>query len=275
MMKRVAVGIGRQLLASVVLAIPAWSSADCSRTVNVPVAPIGLSVFVTGDNTVSGVYPDVLRAMASREGCSFDFSVVPRARLDVMFESGRADLLLPASRSPTRDAHGVFVPLIYSRATLISATADRPAIKSAQELLDRRELKVGVVRGFDFGPAYQSLVKDLTEQGRLVQEVDAVSVARLLQSGAVDLTIMAPSIFVGAVQGDPKFAKLLARLRNEPIDELPWGDSGVYISKHSMSEADTNVLRDALERATKSGAVWKAFQRYYPANALMGSIRAR
>ncbi len=249
--------------------------AGCSRVINVPVAPIGLSVFVAGDNTLSGVYPEILRGVGAREGCSFEFSVVPRARLDAMFESGRADMLLPASRTPARDEAALFVPLVYSRATLISVASDRPAIKSTQELLDRRDLKVAVVRGFDFGPGYMALIKDLAEQGRLVQDVDAASVGRLLLSGSVDATVMAPSILIGAAHGEPKLTKLLSKLRYEPMDELPWTDSGVYLSKTALNDADATVLREALERASKSGAVWKTFLRYYPANALNGSIRAR
>lgn len=253
----------------------AYALAECSRLVHVPIAPIGLSVFVASDKAVSGVYPDVLRSAGAKEGCSFQFSVVPRARLDVLFEAGQADLLIPASKSPGRDAHGVFVPLIFSRATLISMASDRPAIRSAKELLDRRELKVAVVRGFDFGPAYQSLLQELMAQGRVVQDVDALSVARLMQVGAVDLTIMAPSIFMGAIQGEGKTEGLLEKLRYEPIDELPWGDSGAYISKTSLSEGDQKALKSLLERSTTSVAVWKAFQRYYPSKALAGSIRSR
>lgn len=264
----------RLLTLAALLALPGWAAAGCTRTINVPIAPIGLSVFVAPDNTVSGVYPEILRSMSTKEGCSFEFSVVPRARLDVLFESGRADLLIPASRSPARDELGLFVPLVYSRATLISVASERPAAKTAQDLLSRRDIKVGLVRGFDFGPGYQALVRELAEQGRVVQEVDAASVGRLMQSGAVDMTIMAPSILVGALLGEPKVAGLVPRLRYEAIEELPWGDSGAYISKH-LNEADTNTLREALERSSKSGAVWKAFLRYYPANALTGSIRAR
>ncbi|APW43291.1 substrate-binding periplasmic protein [Rhodoferax saidenbachensis] len=264
----------RLLVLGSLLALPGLAAASCSRTINVPIAPIGLSVFVAPDNTVSGVYPEILRSMSTKEGCTFEFSVVPRARLDVLFESGRADLLIPASRSPLRDEQGLFVPLIYSRATLITVASERPAVKTAQDLLTRRDIRVGVVRGFDFGPGYQLLVRELAEQGRLVQEVDAASVARLMQSGAVDLTIMAPNILLGALQGEPKVAGLVPRLRYEAIEELPWGDSGAYISKH-LNEADTNSLREALERSSKSGAVWKAFLRYYPANALVGSIRSR
>lgn len=250
-----------------------WS--ECSRTINVPIAPIGLSVVVADDHSVTGVYPDVLRGAELKEGCSFNFSVVPRARLDVLFDAGQADLLIPASKSPRRDKQGVFVPLIVSRATVISMLSDRPAFHNAKELLEQRELKVAVVRGFDFGPAYQALVKELTSQGRVVQDVDALSVARLMQAGVVDLTIMAPSILVGAIQGEAKTDGLLEKLRFEPIEELPWGDSGAYISRTALSDADQKALRNLLERSASSGAVWKAFQRYYPAKALTGSIRPR
>lgn len=262
--------VAMALLAS----LPGIAAAGCSRNIVVPIAPIGLSVFVAADNTISGVYPELLRNVGLKEGCAFELSLVPRARLDLLYESGRADLLIPASRTPSRDEFGIFVPLIQSRATLISVASDRLVIRNAQELIDRHEIKVGLVRGFDFGPAYQSLVKELTRQGRVVLDVDAASVARTLQSGAIDMTIMAPSILVGAMQADPKAAGLLEKLRSEPIDELPWGDSGVYISK-SVGEADKAALKDMLERAGKSGVVWKAFQRFYPANALTGSIRAR
>jgi polar amino acid transport system substrate-binding protein len=260
---------------SLLFGLPPGALAECSRVVNVPIAPIGLSVFVASDKTVGGVYPDVLRSAGAKEGCSFLFSVVPRARLDVLFEAGQADMLIPASKSPSRDAHGVFVPLIFSRATLISLASDRPAIHSAKELLEQRELKVAVVRGFDFGPAYQRLIQELAGQGRVVQDVDALSVARLMQVGAVDFTIMAPSIFVGTIQGDARTEGLLDKLRYEPLDELHWGDSGAYISKTSLSEGDQKALRNLLERSSTSGAVWKAFQRYYPPKALTGSIRAR
>jgi polar amino acid transport system substrate-binding protein len=264
----------RWLALGVLLALPGWATAACSRTINVPIAPIGQSVFVAPDNTVSGVYPELLRGMSAKEGCTFEFSVVPRARLHVLFESGRADMLVPASHSSVRDELGLFVPLVYSRATLITVASDRPAVKSLQDLLTRRDIRVAVVRGFDFGAVYQAAVKDLTEQGRLVQEVDAASIGRLLQNGTVDLTIMAPSILTGAIQGLPKVSSLIPKLRFEPVEELPWSDSGVYISKH-LSEADTATLREALERATKSGAVWKAFLRHYPVSALTGSIRSR
>lgn len=264
----------RTAAAALAATLPLAAAADCSREILVPVAPIGISI-VTNGNAVSGIYPDVLRAQAAKAGCQLVFSVVPRARLEVMFETGKADLLVPATRTAQRDQHGVFIPLIGHRATLISVAAERAPLRSAQELLERRELRVAVVRGFDYGEPYQALLKELTRQGRLFLEVDTVAVARLMQAGAVDLTIMGPTILAGAISRDPRIAGLLDKLRIEPIPELPWGVSGAYVSRHSLSAEDQAALRDMVEKSATSRAVYEGFQRYHRPDILAESVRLR
>ncbi len=258
-------------LALVALAC-ATAHASCSRVIQVPVAAIGLSVLIQGD-TVSGIYPDLLRGLSDKEGCSFAFTAVPRARQEVLFESGRADLLIPASKTPRRDALGTFVGLVQNRALLLSIQSKRPAIGSVRELLEQPGIKVALVRGFDYGQAYQDMVTALGQQGRLILEVDALSVARLLKAGTADVTVMAPTILAGAVQNDERVREMVDKLRMEMLEELPWGTSGVYISNTSLSPQDKTILQDSLERAARSGDVWKSFQRYYSPAILKGGIR--
>ncbi len=246
--------------------------AECSRVIQVPMSSTGLSVLVNGD-AVSGIYPDLLRVMSDKEKCTFAMTAVPRARLEVLFESGRADLLMPASKTPKRDALGTFVALIQNRALLMSIQSKRPAIGSVRELLEQTNLKVALVRGFDYGQPYQDLVATLGQQGRLILEVDALSVARLLKAGTADVTIMAPTILAGAVQGDERVRDMVDALRMEPLEELPWGSSGVYVSNTSLSPPDKAALLEAMERAARSGDVWKSFQRYYSPAVLKNGIR--
>jgi polar amino acid transport system substrate-binding protein len=254
------------------IGLPLAAQAGCSRLIHVPMSATGQSVIIDGDG-VKGIYPDFLRSLAEKDNCTTVLSAVPRARLEVLFETGRADLLIPASKTPKRDAHGTFIPLIQNRAMLITLRAGRPPIKSTQELLERTGLKVALVRGFDYGPAYQELISLLTQQARLILEVDAVSVARLLKSGAADATIMTPSILVGALQDDDRVQDLMDRLQFEALRELPWGESGVYLSNTSLNPQDRAALLAALERAARSGVVWKGFQQYYRPAVLNGSIR--
>ncbi|MFZ6814749.1 substrate-binding periplasmic protein [Undibacterium sp. Rencai35W] len=258
------------LIAGVVAHRPA--SAACSRIIQVPVAAVGQSVTVEG-NVVGGIYPDMLREL--KDECEFAFMSVPRARLEKMFESGSADLLMPASRTPRRDEIGIFVPTIATRATMISIASTRPAVKSIQELLERHDIKVAVVRGYDYGPVYQDLIKKLSKQGRLTMEADPLSIARVLKAGVADVTIMTPTILAGTIKENKKIADMLDKLRIEPITELPWGQSGIYISKSSLSAEDTATLKDLLERTAKSGAIWKAFQLYYSPAVLKESARPR
>ena len=262
----------RALLLAFTALVAGAVHAQCSRPINVPMSATGLSVLVNGD-AVSGIYPDLLRVLSEKEGCTFAMSGVPRARLEVLFESGRADLLMPASKTPKRDALGTFVALIQNRALLMSIQSKRPAIGSVRELLEQTSLKVALVRGFDYGQPYQDLVATLGQQGRLILEVDALSVARLLKAGTADVTIMAPTILAGAVQSDERVRDMVDTLRMEALEELPWGSSGVYLSNTSLSAADKATLQGALERAARSGDVWRSFQRYYSPAALRGGIR--
>ena len=261
-------------LALPALALPLAAWANCSRDIQVPVSQIGASVVGSGA-TVSGIYPEILRSLGAKMGCNFVFSVVPRARLEALYETGKADILIPASSTPRRDQHGLFIPLLGNRPLLISLQGAREPVSSMQELIERRELRVALVRGYDYGHPYQALAKDLSSQGRLFYEVDALSVARLMQSGFIDATIMNPTILSGAVQNDARVLGLADRLRLEALPELPWGLSGAYISRKSLTPGDQAVLRELLEKAARSGAIMESFQRSHRPERLSASIRPR
>lgn len=237
-------------------------------------APIGLSVTFEGDRA-AGIYPTLLRELSASTGCEFQLQRVPRARLQKMFEGGQADLLLPASASPARDRDGEFVPLIQSRASLLTLTpvAQRPGPRSMAELLSQPDFKLAVVRGFSFGPAYDSAITILRAQKRLVEEADATGIARALRQGLAQGTVMAASIFIGTLVQESELTPLLKQVRIEPLEELGWSDSGVYLSRHSLTEADRRQLRQAFAQMAKTGRVWQLFNDSHPPGSLGSSIR--
>jgi len=238
-------------------------------------AVTGLSVIDARDGTIGGVYPDILRGIQAKGDCAFALTLVPRARMEAMFRNGQSDLLIPATRSPQRDASGVFVPLIHNRVTLISTRSERAPIATARELLAQSQLRVSLVRGYSFGPAYDELVKVLQRQGRVQFESDTTAVARRLESEPDVVTLMTPSILVGAIRADARFHALLPTLRFEPIEEFPWGDSGAYISRRALGAVDRDQLQALLEASVQSGLVWKKFLEYYGEDLRNEGIRPR
>ena len=255
--------------------VAGMAQAACSRVIQVPLAPVGLSVLLPPQGPATGVYPELLRQLGEAEGCLFAMSAVPRARQELMYETGRGDLLVPATRTPRRDEFGDFVPLIQARAMMISLRSDRVLPGSLRALAQASELRVVLVRGFDYGEAYQGLLKELGRQGRLRLEVDPVSVARVLDAGGADLTLMAPSILASALHADERVSHLLGRLRLDAVEELGWNDSGIYLSRAALGESDRRHLQEALDKAARSGLVWKLFKQFYPAGSMEGSLRPK
>jgi len=252
--------------------LPAAASAECSRPIIVPVSPTGTAVIIAKDQ-FSGAYIDALHNAGKKLGCSFVFSAVPRTRQEAMFQAGQSDLLLPATRLPQRDEAGIFTPLISVRAALISMDSTRAAVRSMQDLLERRELKVALVRGFDYGDRYQAMIRELKKQGRLVLEADPTSIARTILAGVADATIMTSAIFSGAVQMDSRLQGMQNKLRYEALDDLPWTDSGVYISKSALGAEDRAALQDLLDHIAKSGALWAGIRHYDQPESIKDSVR--
>lgn len=248
------------------------ASAGCPRALQVPVSSTGLSV-ILGPKEVSGIYPDFFRAITDKEHCKFVFTVMPRARQELLFATGRADLLIPATRTPRRDAYGTFVPLIRSRAVLISLDQQHAPFTSMQDLLARTDVRVVLVRGFDYGTPYQDLIQTLSQQNRLLLEADAASAARLLKANPSYVSIMAPTIFLGVLPEDPRLAGLAEKLRFDAVDDLPWTESGVYVSNTSLQPDEATQVAQILRRQAETGSVWKSFQTYYSPAVLKDNIR--
>ena len=58
-----------------------------------------------------------------------------------------------------------------------------------------------------------------------------------LQLGIADVAIMAPTTLIGTLELDDRLRPLARELRVENIEELPWNDSGVYLSRKRLAAA--------------------------------------
>lgn len=235
-------------------------------------APMGLSAAFDGERA-HGLYPALIRELTAATDCQFRIHRVPRARLQKLFESGQADVLAPAAHAASRDAHGEFIPLVQVRASLLTTKSDQPPPRSLAELLARRGDKVAVVRGFTYGPAYDHALATLRTQQRLIEEPDPAGVARAMRQGLAQATVITAHILFGTLSQEADLAPLAKQLRVEPLLELGWVESGVYLSRHTLADADRRMLGAALRQAARAGRIWQLFNDTYPAGSLNGSVR--
>lgn len=263
--------------AALLSAIPA--QAGCSRPIQTPLYASGNIVKAVGVGAnvakpvgaeVGGFLPDLLRKEGERIGCVFVLSIVPRARLEAMFAAGQADILMTATRTPHRDQYGSFTALVTTRATLVSFVAPNPPVHSIAELLARRELKVGLIRGQDYGPEFLAMSAELAKQKRLVLE-SATNVARLLELGAIDVTVMTPTVMAATLMPDPHLKTLIDKIVMEPLAELGWNESGAYVSKSSLTAEDRQLLENMFASIARTNLINEELRSQFPVRILIQS----
>jgi polar amino acid transport system substrate-binding protein len=254
------------------MGINCHASAACSRPIVVPITSIGRSVIVEGDN-VSGVYPDALRELGAKAGCTFLFPLYPRARSDQMFfEGGTSDLIIPASFVPERSQKATFIPLIKVLPTMVTIKPLSQPMASVHQLLDAKELRGATVRGYTFGKEYQDMMAELEKAGRVDFTNDLLSIARMLLAGRVDFAIMPPHVLRALMDVAAAEKQTEVQLRSYPLEGLPRVETGVYISRRALSEADQTELRNLFNAGVKSDAFVKGHLKYYPTEILKGVV---
>lgn len=264
----------RPWLCAWLLALPLAAAAECSRPLIVPVAPMGRSLVTQGEQ-VSGAYASMMRDWGDRHGCSFRLKPVPRARAEQMFQRGESDLLMPATRTPQRDAIAVFVPLHLSRPVLVHLQREGFQAPTSLPALRDSGLRLALVRGYDYGPGYLALLESLQQQRRVVLERDPVGVLRALQSGLADATLLNATHVYGLADQDARLRGLDERLRATPVEGLDWSESGLYLSTRSLKPNDRLRLQTLFDQAVSSGAVWQSLSTHYPPELLASSVKAR
>ena len=267
------------------------ASADCAKPIRVPVAPTGFNVLVLNEGAkVEGVYPELLRQLSAGLRCEFQFPVVPRARVSLMFfETQEADVFVPASRTAEREARADFVPMLKLTPTLITLSSSRElaSVRDVGALLARKTWRGAMVRSYSWGDEYEGLLKALQADKRVDFVNDLRTVGQMLRSGRVDFTILPPSLLYSALTlaPDGSLPEAAAQVSPDgrggfgrefhftPLQGLPRSEVGAYLSRQTLSPAERQRLREAMQRAAQDGSLLRQLQRYYPAEVLRQDVQ--
>ncbi len=264
----------RQIVVASLVGLAAHGAlANCPRPINVPLAPQGVGVVVK-DGVATGVVPDLLRTLSSVTGCDFRQPIVPAVRQQVLFSDGDADMLVFATQTPERDQSGQFVPLFKYRAALVSLKAFERPVLSIADLIQRPELRVILIRGFDYGPAYRQL-KGVAMVERVIYAYDIPDLLRRLQAGMGDVSILLPGSEYEAIRTEERLAPLKGKLIYSELADLPWQDAGAYVSTKTLGKQDQAMLINGLRHMDIGRQALKAFADAFPPSLVKAAIRPR
>ena len=236
-------GLADTAVADAAVADAAAARHGCSRAIRVAASPFGRLMTISMDGVVGGWDATLLAEVGRTAGCEIIYRVVSRARALELFKNGEIDIFPAATRTESRDTYGTFVQVLSAQAVLIVVSERWAKIHSTADMV-ASSLRLDVVRGYEYGAAYDALLLNPTMRPRVFKQVDNATIARRLAHGETDAVLMSPAVFSEAALG----AGIADKVRLVHIDDLPMLESGEYVVDRALSAEDAALLKQAIAK---------------------------
>ena len=230
----------------------------------------------------AGIDKDVVEALQARSRCEFKTLLESRVRIRDRMANGNLDLSVSGIPTPEREQFAEFVPYFQTRNFALMRKELAQRLPTAEAFLADTSRKAVVVKAFRHGPGYDGLMRQLREQGRLVEAADFDTVLRIFLAGRADLMLALPVSWSPMMQ-KPELMNQLAVLDWAPQDRVI---HGLIMSRARLPEADRQRLRQALESLIADGSIEAIFRHHLgerlaremrldPSSAMPGQRRSK
>ena len=237
--------------------LPAQALAACGPY-TLAFYELGLLYHHDENGGFSGIDKDVVEALQTRSQCAFKTILESRVRIWDRMASGGLDLSVSGIPTPERERFAEFVPYFQTRNFALMRKELAQRLPTPEAFLADAGRKAVVVKAFRHGPGYDGLLRQLREQGRLVEAADFDTVQRLFLAGRADLMLALPVSWSPMLQR-PELMNQLALLDWAPQDRVI---HGLIMSRARLPEADRQRLRQALESLIADGSIEAIIRRH-------------
>jgi polar amino acid transport system substrate-binding protein len=230
------------------------AAPDCSRPLTLGLHDHGL---LYSNQTGEGIDKDIADEMARRSGCRITLTLLPRARIWQLVESGALDFTLSGITNAQRDKFAAFAWYVSNKYYLLV----RKDVELARvgDLLERADVRLGLIRSFRYGEQANALVDALEARQRITYATSLDPLYAILLDGGIQAMIIEPFDFP-AIAG----AKLHAQ-----TTILEFGDApvphGLVMSRRSLAPAQIAAWRELIAGMRADGTMRRIFEKYFPA----------
>lgn len=176
------------IAASLIMAASATGRGEAACNLRTGIEPYGVYMFIGADGKAAGVDVDLVQAIADELGCVASFPKMPWARALLELEHGRLDVGTSASRTPERERFARFsAPYRQAQMGIYVRKGEtgRYALDGLSGITDAG-LRLGVMRGFYYGPEFEALMADPAFARQVDIAVDYETNIRKLLHGRID-----------------------------------------------------------------------------------------
>ena len=234
---------------------PGTVRPDCSRPLSLGLHEHGL---LYAAQTGEGIDKDVADEMGRRSGCHITLTVLPRARIWQLVETGALDFTLSGIANQQRDKFAGFAWYVSNKYYLL--VRRDAGVRSVPDFRRKHGLKLGLIRSFRYGEQANQFVDSLEGEERITYAGSLDPLYTILLDDGIQAMIIEPFDFP-AIAG----AQLKAQtsILEFPDPAVP---HGLVMSRKSLPPPQQQAWRDLINAMRADGTIRRIFEKYFPAD---------
>ena len=234
---------------------PAARLPDCSRPLSLGLHEHGLLYTA---QTGEGIDKDIADEMARRSRCHITLTVLPRARIWQLIETGALDFTLSGIANPQRDKFAAYAWYVSNKYYLL---VRRDAeVRSVGEFHRKRGLHLGLIRSFRYGDRANEFVDALESEERVTYAGSLEPLYTILLDGDIQAMIIEPFDFPVIAGAQLKAQTSILEFGDAPVPH------GLVMSRKSLPPAQLQAWTDLIQAMRADGTILRIFEKYFPAD---------
>lgn len=230
----------------------AADAPDCSRPLSLGLHEHGL---LYSAQTGEGIDKDIADELARRSGCKFVVSLMPRARIWQLIESGALDFSLSGISNEAREKFAGFAWYVSNKYYLL--VRKDAGVQRHADLENNPALKLGAIRSFRYSPTANRLVDKLEAQQRVSYASQLDPLYQILLDNRVQAMIIEPFDYPTVDSGHLRERTTILEFDDPPVPH------GLIMSKKSLGPAQQQAWRELVEQMRRDGTVQRIFEKYF------------
>lgn len=225
---------------------------DCSRAYTLALHDHGL---LYSAETDTGIDKDVADELIRRSGCKVVVSLMPRARIWQLIESGALDFSLSGITNAQRDKFAGFAWYFSNPYYLLVRNSAGVQTVAGFEKNDR--LHLGVIRSFRYSETANQLVDKLQSADRITQAGGLAPLYQTLMQGAIQGMIIEPFDFPALEEKKIRDMSTVVAFNDPPVPH------GLIMSNKALPAAQQAQWRALVNDMRNDGTMLRIFEKYF------------
>ncbi|WP_025916448.1 ABC transporter substrate-binding protein [Herminiimonas sp. CN] len=233
-------------------AAQAAGGPDCTRLLTLALHDHGL---LYSSQTDAGIDKDFADELMRRSGCTITVTVMPRARIWQLIESGALDFSLSGITNEGRDTFAGFAWYFSNKYYLLVRKDAR--VQQLDDFENNPKLMLGVIRSFRYSENANRLVDNLKLERRVDYAARLEPLYQILALNRIQGMIIEPFDYPQVESGSIRSLTTIIDLNDAAMPH------GLIMSKKTISPAEQEKWRTLVNRMRADGTVLRIFEKYF------------